>query len=88
MQHIIITVRDPETPQGAELDLEVPVSIPGEQLLDDITQALYGYDPFLLRDVNKTVLYDPQRGQLIRGDQTLEDAGVVNGDYLELRSSR
>ena len=86
MQHIIITVRDHETRR--DFDLEVPVNIPGEQLVDDITQALYGYDPFLVWDVNKTVLYDPKRKKLVRGDQTLDDAGVVNGDYLELRSSR
>ena len=79
MEQIIVTVCD--RPSGYRQDMEIPTGVPAKQLLDDITQALMGYEPSLRWDLSQIALSVPRLGLLEESETALE-AGVRNGEYL------
>lgn len=54
------------------------------KLRDDIVQTIMGYRPELYMDSFALALYGNRCGRMIREEETLEEAGVWNGDYLLL----
>lgn len=82
MEQIIITVCDKRS--GYKQDIEVPTDIPAGQLLDDITQALSGCEPFLYWNLSQIALYSPRLGEKLTEGKTLLETGIRNGDYLHI----
>ncbi|MBR1759326.1 MAG: EsaB/YukD family protein [Lachnospiraceae bacterium] len=80
---VMVTAKIEKT--SAVYDLELPTDVPAGELLDDIVEALNGYDPSLSLQISDCELYDPQRERALKGNATLKEAGVVNGDYIYLR---
>lgn len=80
MQQIIITICDKQS--GYTQDIEIPTDVPTAQLLDDITQALAGYEPSLYWNLAQIVLYSPRLGEKLSESKTLLETGIRNGDYL------
>lgn len=80
MNHLIVTVCDSFS--GRRFDLEVPKDVESEKLLDDILEALRGYAPELQWRISEVTLWDRRLGRILKPGETLESAGVWNGDYL------
>ena len=82
MENLIVTVTN--LSKSFLLDLEVPADVPAQQLLADIEEALCGYDPHLLNGSQATSLFCNRLGRPLRPEETLEDAGVWDGDYITM----
>lgn len=83
MKQIIVTVRN-ESGDYA-YDMEIPVDLEAEKLLDDIVQTLNGCDPSLYLQTGHYELFCERKGQALDGERTAEEAGVRNGDFIVLR---
>lgn len=82
MENIIVTVTNHT--RSYLYDLEVPTNITIDKLKDDIVETLNGYKPELfLRNVS-TELYCNRLGRQILHEETLQSAGVWNGDYITI----
>lgn len=82
MESIIVTVTDLK--KSFLYDLELPVDIPQKKLTEDIVEALNGYDPALGLSADGAGLYCNRTGKRLGPDETLESAGVWNGDYVTI----
>ena len=82
MNHFIVTVCDSFS--GRKFDLEVPKDVESDKLLDDILEALRGYAPELQWRISEVALWDRRLGRILKSTETLDEAGVWNGDYLYL----
>jgi hypothetical protein len=80
MKQCILTICDQKT--KARFDVELPTDLEIEKLLDDLTQALEGYQPSLSWNLSQTALWSPRLERQLAPQATLEDEGVWNGDYL------
>lgn len=82
MNQIIVTVVDLKA--GRQYDVEVPIELELEKLLDDIVQTLICYEPELSYSLSGTVLYSPRKGKILDSFSSLKAEGIRNGDYLIL----
>ena len=82
MNQIIVTVVDLKA--GRQYDVEVPLELELEKLLDDIIQTLICYEPELSYSLSRTVLYSPRKGKILDPSSCLKAEGIRNGDYLIL----
>ena len=82
MNHLIVTVGDSFS--GRKFDLEVPKDVESEKLLDDSLETLRGYAPELQWRISEVALWDRRLGRMLKPGETLEEAGVWNGDTLYL----
>lgn len=82
MGNIIVTVTN--ISKSYFYDLEVPINITIDKLKDDIVEALNGYNPDLYLKTAATGLFCNRIGRQIQSDETLENAGVWNGDYITI----
>lgn len=82
MKNLIVTVGDSFS--GRKFDLEVPADVESEKLLDDILETLRGYAPELQWRISEVTLWAQRLGRVLKPGETLEQAGVWNGDYLYL----
>lgn len=82
MENIIVTITN--ISRAYLYDLEVPTSITIDKLKDDIVEALNGYNPDLYLRTATTDLYCNRIARKLNADETLERAGVWNGDYITL----
>lgn len=82
MNQIIVTVVDLKA--GRQYDVEVPLELELEKLLDDIIQTLICYEPELSYSLNGTVLYSPRKGKILDPSSSLKAEGIRNGEYLIL----
>ena len=82
MENIIVTVTN--ATKSYFYDLEVPTSITVDKLTDDIVEALNGYNPELFLRTATTSLLCNRIGRQLSADETLETAGVWNGDYITI----
>jgi len=82
MENIIITVTN--LTKSYFYDLEVPTNITIDKLKDDIVEALNGYNPDLFLKTATTELFCNRLGRQIQPEETLENAGVWNGDYITI----
>lgn len=85
MDKIIITIRDKKK-RFNSYDLEVPTDVAVRQLKKDIVETLNSYKKRLkLSDANVR-LSSVNLNRSLRDGETLESAGVWNGDYIEFDS--
>ena len=82
MDSIIITVTNIK--KSFLYDLEVPVNLTIDKLKDDIVETLNGYNPDLFLRTATTDLFCNRIGRKIKPEETLEMAGVWNGDYITI----
>lgn len=82
MESIIVTVTN--IAKAYLYDLEVPTNISIDKLKDDIVEALNGYNPNLFLRTATTELFFNRIGRQLNADETLESAGVWNGDYITI----
>lgn len=82
MNSIIITLTDKN--RSFLYDLEVPAELESDKLKDDIVEALNGYNPNLLLKTAEVELLCNRTGKQLLPEETLESAGVWNGDYITI----
>ena len=82
MENIIVTATN--ISKSFLYDLELPTTVTIDKLKDDIVEALNGYNPDLFLNTDSTVLFCNRIGRQLSNDETLESAGVWNGDYITL----
>lgn len=82
MEHIIVTATNIR--KSFLYDLDVPTNLTVDKLKDDIVEALNGYDPNLFLRTATTELFCNRLGRQLTAEETLESAGVWNGDYITL----
>lgn len=82
MENIIVTVTN--ISKSFLYDLELPVTVTIDKLKDDVVETLNGYNPDLFLQAATTNLFCNRIGRQLSGDETLESAGVWNGDYITL----
>ncbi len=80
MDNIIVTVTN--LSKSYMYDLEVPTNLTIDKLKDDIVETLNGYNPDLYLRTPTTELFCNRIGRKLLPDETLESAGVWNGDYI------
>lgn len=83
MKNIIITITDEAG--GFSCDIEVPSSEPISQLIPDVVEVLGIYLTAPLPNAYRASLYCPRLRKVLHNDDTLRNAGVLNGDYVILR---
>lgn len=82
MGNIIVTITD--RARSFTCDLEMPTNVKMEILKGYIAEALNGYKPNLSLNEAGIELYCSRKGQQLKNEETLESAGVWNGDYIVL----
>ena len=81
MQHIIVTLTDIN--HSFMYDLELPTDLVYEKLIDDIIQTIISYNPDLAYNTSASKLIIPKlMMKEMQIGETLESAGIFNGDYL------
>lgn len=84
MSKIIVTLTDEK--ESFAYDLELPTDLENEKLVDDIVQTIISYNPDLMFQTMRTKLIIPKLNMKeMKNDETLEELGVFNGDYLIIR---
>ena len=84
MDRLIVTVTDD---RSFAYDMEVPEDVVLEKLKKDILNVLMGYDPALRFDPRAVCLYSVRMEKRLDGSKTLKDAGVWNGDRIQVLSA-
>ncbi len=82
MDVIIVTVTDERSLICQ--DLEVPADLEASKLKEDIIKTLEGWRPEYTADFYQTRIRCGRTGKYLKDDETLNQAGVWNGDYLIL----
>ena len=82
MENIIVTVTN--ISKTYLYDLELPVNVTADKLSSDIVEALNGYNPALLLPPTSARLFCNRIGRQLEAGETLESAGVWNGDYITI----
>ncbi len=82
MENIIVTVTNLN--KAYLYDLEVPTNVSIDKLKNDIVEALNGYKPDLFLQTATTELFCNRFGRQLKSNETLESAGVWNGDYITI----
>ncbi len=82
MENIIVTVTN--VAKTYLYDLELPTEITVDKLKDDIVEALNGYNPELFLRTASIELFCNRIGRRLQAEDTLESAGVWNGDYITI----
>ena len=79
---IIVTVTNKD--KSFFYDLDIPCDLTSDKLVQDISEAVNGLNPMLFINPAGTALLCNRINHTLNYDETLEDAGVRNGDYLTL----
>lgn len=82
MKKIIVTVTNKE--KSFCYDVEVPTNLTLDKLYDDIAQSLIGYKPNMTLKADSARIYSTFCKKMLGNTDTLESAGVWNGDILIL----
>lgn len=83
MENIIVTVTNQM--RSFFYDIEVPTNLTIDKLKEDIVEALNGYNPNLFLSAATSKILCNRTNHLLEDDETLESAGVWNGDYLTIK---
>lgn len=86
MDSMIVTITDLH--KTFMYDVEVPNNVILEALTCDIAEALNGYNAGLTLDGNRITLFCSRLNRTINPNETLEGAGVWNGDFLIIQGGR
>ena len=85
MDTVIITLRQ----QGKDVDLELPIAVPLFMLGPILAEKLSENDPSLSISDNSSITVRVVNSKtIVRPAETLAQAGVVDGDILELTSAQ
>ena len=84
MKSIIITIQDKN--HKFQYDLDVPTNVLGESLKGQIFETLDEYVPEYYLDRKYHTLYLNKQRRELQDNETLGQAGVMNGDYLTIIS--
>lgn len=82
MDKIIVTVTNPR--KSFFYDIELPKQVAIEKLHKDIVESLNRYNSNLFIDINKTKLHCNRINRVLVNEETIETAGVWNGDYITI----
>ena len=80
MNKIIVTLK--ERRNLFSYDVELPLNIKVEQLKYHIVETIQALDTNVFEGTVKYSLFCERLGRTLVDDETLEEAGVWNGDYL------
>lgn len=80
MNRIIVTLK--ERQNLFSYDLELPLQVKVGQLKYQIVETIQALDPNVLSETVAYSLFCERIGRNLVDDETLEEAGVWNGDYL------
>lgn len=86
MENIIVTIRRPAS--NFSCDIEVSASLAISKLKEDIVETLNHYNWSLSLDSASIGLFCDRIDRLLTDEETLESAGVWNGDYLTIKEAR
>ena len=82
MDKIIVTIRD-RNKRFTSYDLELPTTVLIRQLKKDIVETLNSYKKSLFLSDQNVVLTAPSLRRTLSDNETLDIAGVWNGDYID-----
>lgn len=82
MDSLIVTVLNPE--KTFREDMELPRNVPARKLAKDIAETLRNYNEACLDGSYPNGLYCNRLGRRLNPDETLDSAGVWNGDFITL----
>lgn len=82
---VMVTVLLTAAGKNIGYDMELPTNVPALVLVRHIVETLNEYHHTLQISGQNKVLWSKRLGQIINPDETLEHAGVWNGDYIELQ---
>ena len=82
MGSIIVTITNKE--KGFYQDIEVPVQVNIQKLKDDIIDCLNAYTSSFDFPKHGVKIFHDRNQCFIEDTNTLEEAGVWNGDYISL----
>lgn len=83
MENIIVTVTDKAG--HFSYDLEISTKLEMKKLLNDIVEALNGFNTELFLNPLRYEVICVRTNHAIDSEETLEDAGIWNGDILILK---
>lgn len=83
MENIIVTVTNQQ--KSFFYDIEVPIELAISNLKDDIVETLNGYNPNLFLKTATVSLLCNRTGHVLADNETMETAGVWNGDYITIK---
>lgn len=86
MEMVIVTLRCGSGENKKHYDMEMPCGVPALYLVKHICETLRAYSGGRLHlDSARLTLYCPRLDRTLHNTETLENAGIWNGDYLELK---
>lgn len=80
MKKIIVTLTNQS--RHFTYDIELPINMKMEQLSAQIREVISAFAPNVMAGLEQYTLYCERIGRNLVDDETLEEAGVWNGDYL------
>lgn len=83
MKQIIVTITNEN--HDYYYDIEIPVDLTGEKLLDDIVQTLNGYNPSLYLQIFNSELFCNRLKRKLEAEDTPEQIGIWNGDFITIK---
>ena len=83
MESIIVTITNPT--RSFFYDIEVPTTVTFDKLKEDIVEALNGYKPNLFLGAATSIILCNRTNHLLADEETIESAGIWNGDYLTIK---
>ena len=86
MENIIVTIKYPAN--NFSCDIEAPTNLDISRLKEDIVETLNHYNWNLSLDSASIGLFCDRIDRLLTDEETLESAGVWNGDYLTIKEVR
>ena len=81
---VMVTILVKAEGKNIAYDMELPVNVPALILVNQIVETLNEYRRALRISGKNKVLWAKRLDRNINPDETLENAGIWDGDYLEL----
>lgn len=87
MNAVIVTINFKYENGTKGYDVELPCGVPADRLAAHIAQAVNGYSRRYRLPLSGGQLYCPRLKRCLAPEETLERAGIWNGDYIILQFS-
>lgn len=84
MKNVIVTISFYYDKKSTAYDIELPCEVPVNELSVHIAETLNGYHSRFALSLTNATLYSPRLKRTLKPDETLDSAGVWNGDYINL----
>lgn len=82
MENVIVTIKSRDG--GRYYDMQLPANMPAKALSGKILSLLRNYDPEFVRQVHGHSVNVLSIGRHLDDDETLEEAGIWDGDIITL----